>query len=235
MGLILLPPVFLCILGFGSAKYKELKNTAFLKPKTKTDANIAYLKPRTQTDAVKSNHMNADLSTQRKPVPELKKDVIISTVIPEGKVSCPKCGEIQPKSRNICWNCGEKLSKEEMPSETLKQSPDPDFLQSKKHDQFIKNIDNIISNADLEPKLNQENSFEKTIADKEPVQTEITVETISAEEEGSIRHPDLVVESTGTEVKSNEVNPSELLYCRYCGFKLLEHSDFCSHCGRKVR
>lgn len=30
-------------------------------------------------------------------------------------------------------------------------------------------------------------------------------------------------------------SPLELIYCRYCGFKLLSGSDYCSHCGKKVR
>ena len=27
----------------------------------------------------------------------------------------------------------------------------------------------------------------------------------------------------------------DILFCRYCGFKLLEESDYCSHCGKRVK
>lgn len=32
-----------------------------------------------------------------------------------------------------------------------------------------------------------------------------------------------------------EEEGQQLLFCRYCGFKLLDNSEFCSHCGKKVR
>lgn len=32
-----------------------------------------------------------------------------------------------------------------------------------------------------------------------------------------------------------EQEGQSLLFCRYCGFKLLDNSEFCSHCGKKVR
>lgn len=45
-----------------------------------------------------------------------------------------------------------------------------------------------------------------------------------------------------SEVADNDIPVSEpeqedqpLLFCRYCGFKLLDNSEFCSHCGKKVR
>ena len=31
-----------------------------------------------------------------------------------------------------------------------------------------------------------------------------------------------------------EDDPSKILFCRYCGFKLLDDSDYCSRCGKKV-
>ena len=41
---------------------------------------------------------------------------------------------------------------------------------------------------------------------------------------------------TSSETDNNSEAPAvELLYCRYCGFKLLTDSEYCSHCGKKVR
>ena len=42
------------------------------------------------------------------------------------------------------------------------------------------------------------------------------------------------------EISAEDANPTPddnktLRFCRYCGFELLENSEFCSHCGKKVR
>lgn len=60
--------------------------------------------------------------------------------------------------------------------------------------------------------------------------------TIPLNQETRSISPDSVIENTKEESPfdqqvTNEFTPAATLYCRKCGFKLLDNSRFCSHCG----
>lgn len=61
----------------------------------------------------------------------------------------------------------------------------------------------------------------------------------SASKNGDTPTPyqDIVQNDLHTEhtTNTNDSSEDEVVFCRYCGFKLLSGSDFCSHCGKKVK
>ena len=59
----------------------------------------------------------------------------------------------------------------------------------------------------------------------------------SVEKNGDTSHGKLVQEDLFAEhhIKPTASTEDEVVFCRYCGFKLLDGSAFCSHCGKKVR
>lgn len=81
-----------------------------------------------------------------------------------------------------------------------------------------------------------------TVGIFESAPTNDIVET-STEAEGEKEYSDDVeddaiqstVQNTADDTSPTPDDIKKLRFCRYCGFELLENSEFCSHCGKKVR
>ena len=50
-------------------------------------------------------------NTDSTPVFSQKSKPVTPKKISDGRMECPKCGELQPSDRNICWNCGTSFKK----------------------------------------------------------------------------------------------------------------------------
>jgi len=84
------------------------------------------------------------------------------------------------------------------------------------HDQFVP--------------INRNNSLEET------AKIEEIAERNEEEQPLTLQHRSKVVVKKAIKQKETEVaqSPSEVQYCRKCGTKLMEDSDFCHKCGSKV-
>ena len=174
LGLILLHPIFLCILGFGSAKYNADN----------------YNVDNTEKGKVEEYHSKSMEIEQ----PEQKKKPYVA-ILKENQMRCAKCGTIQNKGRNVCWGCGAR------------------FLDEKG------------TVEEIEMRTINDNSEEDA--------EEATIETQSLEEitENNEQYFEDQTHKENTVIDSEK---QEVRFCRYCGFKLLENSQFCSHCGKEV-
>ena len=88
---------------------------------------------------------------------------------------------------------------------------------------------------------NHKEPSENSIAEKPETffqQTQSSIETNQSSYRKDAPHDDKLIQQdciNESTVEANETSEEVIQFCRYCGFKLLEGSDFCSHCGKRVR
>ena len=98
------------------------------------------------------------------------------------------------------------------------------------------NKDTIEHNTD-EP---IDNSNAIGVAEPAPIDEKVETTTeVESKNKESKKDEDTTVQSA-EEIRAEDADPTSddnktLRFCRYCGFELLENSEFCSHCGKKVR
>ena len=77
-------------------------------------------------------------------------------------------------------------------------------------------------------------------AESAPIDNKVETTTeVESKNKESNQDEDTTVQSA-EKISAEDADPTSddnkaLRFCRYCGFELLENSEFCSHCGKKVR
>lgn len=78
------------------------------------------------------------------------------------------------------------------------------------------------------------------VAEPAPIENKVETTTEAESKNKESNQGEDTTAQSAEEISAEDANPTPddnktLRFCRYCGFELLENSEFCSHCGKKVR